>query len=79
MLVVVILFGHNYSYSQNQTDAKMGEILNSGDLFRLKEEYPPLKGSISVKMLNLIAEAQLGIGFNQLENAAISLDSLLQL
>lgn len=29
LLVVVILFGHNYSYSQNQTDAKMGEILNS--------------------------------------------------
>lgn len=53
LLVVVILFGHNYSYSQNQTDAKMGEILNSGDLFRLKEEYPPLKGSISVKMLNV--------------------------
>lgn len=78
LLVVFILFGHNYSYSQNQTDAKMGEILNSGDLFRLKEEYPPLKDSISVKMLNLIAEAQLGIGFNQLENAAISLDSLLQ-
>ena len=28
-------------------------------------------------MLDFIAEAQLGIGFNKLENAAVALDSLL--
>lgn len=46
---------------------KMGEILNGGDLFQLRKEYPNLKGSVSVKMLNLVADAQLGIGFNKLE------------
>lgn len=55
----------------------MGEILNGGDLFQLRKEYPNLKGSVSVKMLNLVADAQLGIGFNKLENAAVALDSLL--
>ena len=29
-------------------------------------------------MLNLVSEAQLGIGFNQLERAGVALDSLLQ-
>ncbi len=52
----------------------MGEILNSGDLFLLKEEYPNLKDSVSVKMLDFMVEAQLGIGFNKLENAAVALD-----
>jgi len=52
----------------------MGEILNSGDLFLLKEEYPNLKDSVSGKMLDFMVEAQLGIGFNKLENAAVALD-----
>lgn len=52
---------------------KMGEILNGGDLFQLRKEYPNLKGSVSVKMLNLVADTQLGIGFNKLENAAVAL------
>lgn len=52
----------------------MGEILNSGDLFLMKEEYPNLKDSVSVKMLDFMVEAQFGIGFNKLENAAVALD-----
>lgn len=72
------LLGYGSVSSQTQTDIKMGEILNSGDLFQLKEQYPILKDSISIEMLKLVSEAQLGIGFNQLERAESALDSLLQ-
>lgn len=76
-LLSAFLLGYNSAYSQTQADVKMGEILNSGDLFLLRTEYPKLKDSVSVKMLNLIADVQLGMGFNKLENAAVALDSLL--
>lgn len=77
VILITFLFGYNSVYSQTQADVKMGEILNSGDLFQLRKEYPNLKDSVSVKMLNFVADAQLGIGFNKLGNAAIALDSLL--
>lgn len=77
-VIIAILFGYNYTYSQTQADIKMGEILNGGDLFQLRDQYPLLKDSVSIEMLNLVAEAQLGIGFNRLESAATALDSLLQ-
>lgn len=75
-LLASFLLGYNWAYSQTQTqaDARMGEILNSGDLFLLKEEYPNLKDSVSVKMLDFMVEAQFGIDFNRLENAAVALD-----
>lgn len=76
-LLITFLLGYSSVYSQTQADVKMGEILNSGDLFQLRKEYPNLKDSVSVKILNFIADAQLGIGFNKLENAAVALDSLL--
>ena len=73
-LLASFLLGYNWAYSQTQADVRMGEILNSGDLFLLKEEYPNLKDSVSVKMLDFMVEAQLGIGFNKLGNAAVALD-----
>ena len=73
-LLASFLLGYNWAYSQTQADVRMGEILNSGDLFLFKEEYPNLKDSVSVKMLDFMVEAQLGIGFNKLENAAVALD-----
>ena len=78
LLLIPALLTCNYSWSQTASDIKMGEILNSGDLFKLREEYPALKDSVSIRMLNLVAETQLGVGFNRLENAAIAMDSLLQ-
>ena len=78
LLLISVLLTCNYSWSQTAADIKMGEILNSGDLFKLREEYPALKDSVSIGMLNLVAETQLGVGFNRLENAAIAMDSLLQ-
>lgn len=76
-LLISFLLGYSSVFSQTQADVKMGEILNSGDLFQLRNEYPKLRDSVSIKMLNLIADTQLGIGFNKLDNAAIALDSLL--
>lgn len=55
-----ILLGIHYAYSQTSSDIKLGEFLNKGDLLQLRTQYPLLKYSVSVKMLNLIAEAQLG-------------------
>ena len=78
VLLIAILSGYTSVYSQTQADVKMGEILNNGDLFQIKEQYPILKDSVSIEMLNLVTEAQLGIGFNQLERAGVALDSLLQ-
>ena len=77
-LLIAILFGYTSVYSQTLADVKMGEILNNGDLFQIREQYPILKDSVSIEMLNLVSEAQLGIGFNQLEKASVALDSLLQ-
>ena len=77
-LLIVILLGYTSVYSQTRADVKMGEILNNGDLFQIREQYPILKDSVSIEMLNLVSEAQLGIGFNQLERAGVALDGLLQ-
>ena len=77
-LLCVFLLGHGSVYSQTHADVKMGEILNSADLFQIREQYPILKDSLSIGMLNLVSEAQLGIGFNKLERAGSALDSLLQ-
>lgn len=78
ILLLSMLLECNYAYSQTAADIKMGEILNGNDLLQLRTQYPLLKDSVSVKMLNLVAETQLGIGFNHLESAATALDSLLQ-
>lgn len=73
-LLIAFMLGYNPAYSQTQADVRLGEILNSGDLFLLKNEYPDLKDSVSVKMLDFMVEAQFGIDFNRLENAAVVLD-----
>lgn len=64
--------------AQTRADNKLAEILTTGDLFFLKEQYPRLSDSVSVSMLHLLSHAQLGIGFNRLEDASSALDSLLR-
>lgn len=76
VLFISFILGCNHICSQTIADVRLAEILNSGDLFRLKAQYPALKDSVRVKMLKLVAEAQLGCGFNRLESAATALDSL---
>ena len=71
-LLIAILFGYTSVYSQTLADVKMGEVLNNGDLFQIREQYPILKDSVSIEMLNLVSEAQLGIGFNQFQSTGKS-------
>lgn len=77
-IILIFLLECIPAYSQTQADVKIGEILNSGDLFQLRKQYPILKDSVNIDMLNLLSEAQLGIGFNQLGRAEVALDSLLK-
>ena len=74
-LLIAILFGYTSVYSQTLADVKMGEVLNNGDLFQIREQYPILKDSVSIEMLNLVSEAQLGIGFNQFHQAELGAET----
>ena len=66
LCVVVTLFGSTGRVAgQTPADAELGAVLNAGDLWLLRERYPVLKDSVSMEMLQLIAEAQLGVGFNR--------------
>ncbi|HIY13829.1 MAG TPA: retropepsin-like domain-containing protein [Candidatus Alistipes cottocaccae] len=79
-LYLLVLLGWGIcAPAQTPADVRLGELLNSGDLFRLRDEYPQLKDSLSIGMLDLLARSQLGVGFNRPEEAAPALDSLLLL
>ena len=54
-------------HPQSAADVKLSQILNSGDLLLLEEQYPLLKDSVEIGMLRWMAEAQLGVGLNRLE------------
>lgn len=79
LLLLVTLACGLHAPAQTRADQRLGELLNGGDLFRLREEYPRLKDSLSIDMLDLLARSQLGVGFNRPEEAAPALDSLLLL
>lgn len=79
LLLLAMLACGLYAPAQTPADLRMGELLNGGDPFRLREEYPQLKDSLSIEMLDLLARSQLGIAFNRPEEAAPALDSLLLL
>ncbi len=80
VLYLLVLLGWGIcAPAQTRADLRMGELLNGGDLFRLRDEYPRLKDSLSIGMLGLLARSQLGVGFNRPEEAAPALDSLLLL
>lgn len=78
LLLVTLVWGICAS-AQTPADVRLGELLNGGDLFQLRDEYPRLKDSLSIGMLDLLARSQLGVGFNRPEAAAPALDSLLLL
>ena len=79
LLLLVTLACGLHAPAQTRADQRLGELLNGGDLFRLREEYPRLKDSLSIDMLDLLARSQLGVAFNRPEEAAPALDSLLLL
>ncbi|WP_300705289.1 aspartyl protease family protein [uncultured Alistipes sp.] len=78
LLLSLLILCSTSAFSQTQADIELGTLVNNGDLFQLKAQYPALKDSVSFDMLRLIAEAQLGIGFNRLEEADKALEQLLQ-
>lgn len=79
LLLLVTLACGLRAPAQTPADQRLGELLNGGDLFRLREEYPRLKDSLSIDMLDLLVRSQLGVAFNRPEEAAPALDSLLLL
>lgn len=79
-LLLLAMLGWGFHVpAQTPADLRLGELLNGGDLFRLRDEYPLLRDSLSIGMLDLLARSQLGVGFNRPEKAAPALDSLLML
>lgn len=78
LLLFVMLGWGLRAPAQTRADVRLGELLNSGELFQLRDEYPRLRDSVSIRMLDLLARSQLGVGFNRPEEAAPALDSLLR-
>lgn len=78
LLLFVMLGWGLRAPAQTPADVRLGELLNSGELFQLRDEYPRLRDSVSIRMLDLLACSQLGVGFNRPEEAAPALDSLLR-
>lgn len=76
-LLAMLFGGTGRAAGHTPADAELAAVLNTGDLWLLRERYPVLKDSVSVEMLRLIAEAQLGVGFNRLEEADVALGALL--
>lgn len=61
-----------------KADTRLGELLNGGDWFALKSEYPVLKDSVRTPMLRLMSEAMLGYYFNRPAQTVACVDSLLR-
>ena len=59
-MLAMLFGGTGRAAGQTPADAELAAVLNTGDLWLLRERYPVLKDSVSVEMLRLIAEAQLG-------------------
>lgn len=78
LLLLMTLGWGLHAPAQTPADQRLGELLNSGDLFQLRDEYPRLKDSVGIRMLDLLARSQLGVGFNRPDEAAPALDSLLR-
>lgn len=60
-------------------DERIGELLNTNDIFELDKEYPKLQNDIQVPMLNALTEAVLSTSFNQQSKAVSAIDLLIDL
>lgn len=74
-LSLLILLAINAS-AQN-TDQRIGDLINTEDWFALAEEYPRLKDSIQTEFLKPMAEAMLARYFNQPDKAIEAMTTLL--
>lgn len=77
-IVCITLFAFFMGVRAQKADMRLGQLLNGGDWFALKSEYPVLKDSVRTPILRLMSEAMLGYYFNRPDQAVASVDSLLQ-
>ena len=77
-IVCITLFAIFMGVRAQKADMRLGQLLNGGDWFALKSEYPVLKDSVRTPILRLMSEAMLGYYFNRPDQAVASVDSLLQ-
>mgnify|MGYP003623465718 FL=1 len=76
--VLIFVFAATFSslYSQS-ADEKLADILNSGDLFMLEEQYPQLKDKLQYPMLNILTESLLSDASNKPQEAYEKINELL--
>ena len=78
-IVIIILLSllSFRTISAQQSDLRIGELINTENWFGLDKEYPILKDSIQVSFLKVVAEAMIARNFNQKERALECLNELL--
>lgn len=76
-LVLLLMFGGSVRAQEN-ADMKIADVLNSKDLFLLREQYAKLKGSMKIDVLDLLAQSMLGVAFNDRNAAKLAMDELMQ-
>ncbi len=78
-IVIIILLSllSFRTISAQQSDLRIGELINTENWFGLDKEYPILKDSIQVPFLKVVAEAMIARNFNQKERALECLNELL--
>lgn len=77
-LLFIPVLGFAAGAAAQTADARLGELLGSGDWFALEKEYPRLRDSAQAPALRLMTEALLGYYFNRPDETAASVDSLLR-
>ena len=76
MILLLSLFS-SQMISAQQSDQRIGELINTENWFALDKEYPILKDSMQVPFLKVVAEAMIARNFNQKERALECLNELL--
>lgn len=77
LLAVAVLVGGGVC-AQTDADMKMAEALNGGDMYLLRERYSELKGSLSMDVLDLLAQSLVASAFNDPDTAVRAMAELLQ-
>jgi len=77
LLFLVVFIVINESVIAQESDEKVGNLINQTDWFALEKEYPKLKDEMQYEMLKYLSEAMIGLHFNQPQNAIHAIDWLL--
>ena len=77
IMILLLSLLSSQMISAQQSDQRIGELINTENWFGLDKEYPILKDSIQVPFLKVVAEAMIARNFNQKERALECLNELL--